>query len=278
MTNTETDRCATGPQRPSSRLRQLARSCVATIDAFGTPDLATTGPTGSADAMSEPLASSTEGEPLRGAHPLPPFARFAKRIVDLLAALVLLPPGLLVVLVAAIAIKLDSPGPVLFRQLRVGRNGRKFRMIKLRTMSVDNDDSHHATYVAQLIRGDAPPHRGGMFKITDDPRVTRVGRFLRAFSVDELPQVINVITGDMSLVGPRPALPREVALYDEWALQRLAVRPGLTGLWQVSGRSELDFRAMVDLDVRYWQQWSLATELRILMKTPAAVLSRKGTA
>ena len=217
------------------------------------------------------------GEPF-GADRFSRPARIAKRVLDLVVVVMLLVLGIPVLILAAVAIKLDSGGPVLFSQQRVGRRGRIFRIVKLRTMFVNNDESAHADYVARLIRGEAEQQAGGMFKLTADPRITRVGSVLRKLSIDELPQVINILRGDMSVVGPRPALPREVELYDERALQRLVVRPGLTGLWQVSGRSQLTFQEMVDLDIAYWERWSLLRELMILVKTPAAVLAKKGAA
>ena len=219
-----------------------------------------------------PQATALDGTALRHS------VRFTKRLLDVLLALALGPVSLPLVAAAAVAIKLNTPGPVLFWQWRVGWNGRLFRMVKLRTMVIGNDESRHVAYVAELIRGEAAQQAGGIFKITDDPRVTRIGGLLRRLSIDELPQIFNVLRGDMSIVGPRPALPREVELYDERASQRLKVRPGLIDLWQVSGRSELDFRAMVDLDVAYWERWTLTRELTIILKTPAAVLNRRGTA
>jgi lipopolysaccharide/colanic/teichoic acid biosynthesis glycosyltransferase len=216
-----------------------------------------------------------EGNPFARALPL--RARIVKRVLDVLGAalgLLLLSPVLLVTMVA---IRLDSPGPALLRQLRVGADGRRFTLLKLRTMFVDNNDSHHLAYVTSLIKG-AASRNGGMFKLIDDPRITRVGRFLRRFSFDEAPQLWNVLTGSMSLVGPRPALMAEVELYGPDALNRLRVKPGLTGLWQVSGRCELTFDQMIELDTRYWHDWTLRMELRVLWQTPPAVLSGRGAA
>jgi len=178
---------------------------------------------------------------------------------------------------AVVAIKVDSRGPILFRQERLGADGKRFTMLKLRTMKVDNDDREHREYMARLIRGEAEQH-DGLFKLTKDNRVTRAGAFLRRYSIDELPQLWNVLNGDMSLVGPRPALPHEVALYDERAWQRLRVQPGLTGLWQVSGRCDLSFEEMVTLDVAYWQNWNIFRDIDILIKTPTVVLGGKGAA
>lgn len=209
--------------------------------------------------------------------PLSLADRFVKRSIDVVGALVGLAIFLPVLLIAAIAVKLDSPGPVLFTQERVGQCGRKFRILKLRTMHKNNDGTAHLEYVAALMRGEAHSE-DGVFKLTADPRITRVGRTLRKLSIDEIPQLVNVLLGHMSLVGPRPPMAEEVTLYDEWTWQRLRVKPGLTGLWQVSGRCELDFHEMVELDLRYQEAWSPILELSILLKTPAAVLSARGAA
>jgi exopolysaccharide biosynthesis polyprenyl glycosylphosphotransferase len=170
-------------------------------------------------------------------------------------------------LALAIAIRLDSPGPALFRQTRVGRNGRTFTMFKLRTMRTD----------AESVRDDlANDVDQVLFKVRQDPRVTRIGRVLRRYSLDELPQLINVVRGEMSLVGPRPALPDEVAAYDHDPRRRLVVRPGLTGLWQVSGRSDLSWRESVRLDLDYVDNWSLPRDLAIVGRTVQAVLGHRG--
>jgi lipopolysaccharide/colanic/teichoic acid biosynthesis glycosyltransferase len=175
------------------------------------------------------------------------------------------------------AVRWDSRGPAIFRQVRMGANGRRFQLYKLRTMHHGNDDRVHREYVAQLITGGGQRH-DRMYKLVDDPRVTRVGRVLRHFSIDEVPQLWNVLKGDMSLVGPRPPLPHETQLYSASAWRRLRVKPGITGLWQVSGRSELSFDEMVSLDVSYWRRWSLRSDLAILLKTPRTVLSGRGAA
>jgi len=195
--------------------------------------------------------------------------RVAKGIMDRVAAafaLVLVGPLLLVLLAA---VRLDSPGPALFRQQRVGRGNRRFTMLKLRTMSVDAEERRED--LVGLNESD-----GALFKIRNDPRITRVGRVLRRFSLDELPQLINVLRGEMSLVGPRPPLPSEVADYEFDVRRRLAVKPGLTGLWQVSGRSDLSWDDAVRLDLRYVDNWSPLLDLQILFKTGRAVLSRSG--
>ncbi len=192
-----------------------------------------------------------------------------KRTLDLAgAALLLLLAGPLM-LAAALAVRLDSAGPVLFRQARVGRDGKPFTILKFRTMVADAED--RLDEVAGL--NEAGHH---FFKVRRDPRVTRVGRLLRKWSIDETPQLWNVLRGDMALVGPRPPLPREVARYEPWHMRRLRVRPGLTGLWQVSGRSDVDFDEAVRLDLFYIENWSVGLDLAILARTVRAVLGRDG--
>ena len=176
--------------------------------------------------------------------------------------------GPLFVLIA-LAIKLDSPGPVFHRQKRIGRHGQPFSMLKFRSMRYDAEN------VLSLL-GDRNEAVGPMFKIRRDPRITRVGRWLRRTSLDELPQLLNVVRGQMSLVGPRPPLPQEVASYEDWQFGRLRVRPGMTGLWQVTGRSEIPFIEMVRLDLYYARNWSLWLDLKILLRTPPSVLSGRG--
>jgi lipopolysaccharide/colanic/teichoic acid biosynthesis glycosyltransferase len=174
-----------------------------------------------------------------------------------------------IVLIATI-IKLTSPGPVFIKQERVGRYGRLFDCYKFRSMRADAEAMRDQ--LEQLNHHDAPL----IFKMRSDPRVTRFGSFLRRASLDELPNLFNVLRGDMSIVGPRPPLPREVAHYTAKHMQRLAATPGLTGLWQVSGRSELGFDQMVDLDLEYIDRWSLWLDAQILLKTPGAVLGGRG--
>lgn len=176
-------------------------------------------------------------------------------------------------------IKLNSKGPVFFRQERIGRNGRKFNVLKFRSMYLDNDDVIHREYVKQLIKGNVPATNEGtaVFKIQGDPRVTPVGRYLRKYSLDELPQFINVLRGEMSLVGPRPPIRYEVDNYSGWQRNRLiGKRPGITGLWQVTGRSSTSFDDMVRLDLRYLNRWTIFLDLKILLRTPLAVLKCKG--
>lgn len=192
-----------------------------------------------------------------------------KGAVDRVVAAVLLILALPAIAGCALIIKFTSPGPVIFRQARVRENGATFTMYKLRTMTVDAE-----TRLAELL--DANEVGGGLFKIKSDPRVTKVGAWLRRLSIDELPQLWNVVIGDMSLIGPRPALPHEVQTYDEWARRRLAVKPGLTGLWQVSGRSNLTWLESVRIDSDYVDNWRLRRELSIALRTIKVVLSRNG--
>lgn len=199
----------------------------------------------------------------------------AKRSLDIVLALTLLFVMLPLLLAVAVGVRLSSPGPVLFRQERVGRDGRLFCFYKFRTMLHGNDASQHRAYYEQLIRGAAPPVKG-TYKMANDARITPFGRLLRRYSLDEFPQLINVLRGDMSLVGPRPPIPYEVSWYGPRELQRLSVTPGITGLWQVSGRSTLNFQEMIELDLAYITRWSLTRDLRILLRTPWAVVSGKG--
>jgi len=179
---------------------------------------------------------------------------------------VLLLPALAAI---AVVIRMEGPGPVLFRQTRVGKDGQPFTLFKFRTMVV-NAEQRRAD-LSRLNDSD-----GLLFKMRKDPRVTRVGSWLRRYSLDELPQFVNVLTGDMSLVGPRPALPGEMISYGEYVRRRLAVKPGITGLWQVNGRSDLPWDEAVRLDVRYVENWSFVLDLQILWKTWSAVVRGDG--
>ncbi len=204
---------------------------------------------------------------------------FVKRVMDIVAGAFLLVVLSPVFLVVAVAVRADSAGPVFFRQPRVGKCGRVFQMAKFRTMVAGNDDSIHREYYEKLVRGEAEARtneKGEAVFLLDDPRITRVGRFLRRTSLDELPNLLNVISGEMSLVGPRPAIQYEVDLYDERAQGRLAVKPGMTGLAQVRGRGSLDFQQIIDLDLSYVERQSLRLDLEILLATPRAVLTRRG--
>jgi lipopolysaccharide/colanic/teichoic acid biosynthesis glycosyltransferase len=206
--------------------------------------------------------------------PVPVAGRLVKRCMDVILGTLVLVIAAPFMALAALAVRLDSPGSVLFRQARTGMGGRPFQMLKFRTMHHGADSAPHEEYVASLINGSGRTigsGNGGLFKLVDDDRVTRVGRFLRRFSLDELPQLFNVLRGDMSLVGPRPPIPYEVSRYSDWHGRRLDVRPGMTGLWQVSGRSRLSYDDMVRLDLRYIDTWSLGRDVLIMLKTMPAM-------
>lgn len=203
---------------------------------------------------------------------------FACRALDVIVAAVLLIILLPVMLLIAAAIRLDSGGPVLFRQRRLGRSLKPFTVQKFRTMRHGASHDVHREFVVSLIAGNEPSRTEGKpkFKLCSDDRVTRVGGFLRRSSLDELPQLWNVLRGEMSLVGPRPPIPYEVEHYPAHWFARFAVKPGVTGLWQVSGRSELTLEEMITLDVQYVQRRSVWLNLRILLRTVPAVLSLRG--
>jgi lipopolysaccharide/colanic/teichoic acid biosynthesis glycosyltransferase len=205
-----------------------------------------------------------------------------KRLMDIAGSagmLILCSPLLLII---AAAIKATSRGPVLFRQQRVGQYGRYFTFLKFRSMQINNDQRVHQEYVTKLIANEAdskPLNRNGegVYKLTNDTRITRVGKFLRRTSLDELPQFLNVLEGDMSLVGPRPPIPYELEAYQTWHRRRvLDVKPGITGLWQVTGRSRVKFDEMVRLDLRYATSWSPWLDFKILLRTPLAIIKGVG--
>jgi lipopolysaccharide/colanic/teichoic acid biosynthesis glycosyltransferase len=210
------------------------------------------------------------------------LSRGVKRMMDVTGSLVLLALLSPVFFLIAAAIKLTSSGPVLFRQQRIGEHGTPFTFLKFRSMHANNDSSQHKEYVRQLIAGQAAknPANGngeGVFKLTNDPRITPVGSFLRRTSLDELPQFVNVLRGEMSLVGPRPPVPYEVEAYATWHRRRLLeAKPGITGLWQVHGRSRVGFDEMVRLDLRYARQSSPWLDVKILLQTPKAVIAGNG--
>lgn len=205
-----------------------------------------------------------------------------KRAIDIVGSIVALVCASPLFVAIAVAIKATSKGPVFFRQRRIGQHGRPFVFLKFRSMYLGNNHGIHKEYVQQLIAGKAQRQqangaRQGVFKLTKDPRITRVGSFLRRTSLDELPQFINVLKGEMSLVGPRPPVPYEVEAYDLWHRSRLLeAKPGITGLWQVSGRSRVTFDEMVRLDLRYARLWTPWLDLQILLRTPAAVFLGEG--
>jgi lipopolysaccharide/colanic/teichoic acid biosynthesis glycosyltransferase len=204
--------------------------------------------------------------------------RALKRVMDVFGSMVALLVFLPAFVIITVLVKLTSDGPVFFCQKRVGQYGKEFNFYKFRTMHVDNDSEMHREYVAKLIAGGGDLGQGkGVYKLIDDPRVTPLGRFLRRTSLDELPQFVNVLMDDMSLVGPRPPLPYEYERYQTWHKRRvLELKPGLTGLWQVEGRSRTTFDEMVRMDLRYATIRSLWVDLKILMQTPAAMFSGRG--
>lgn len=201
-----------------------------------------------------------------------------KRVMDVAGSTLMLIACMPLFATIALLVKATSRGPVLFRQDRIGQYGRRFTFLKFRSMRVDNDETVHKEYVKRLIAGVAervPANTagGGVYKLAGDKRITPIGKFLRKTSLDELPQFLNVLRGDMSLVGPRPPIPYELAAYQTWHRRRvLQVKPGITGLWQVTGRSRVRFDDMVRLDLRYAISWSPWLDVKILMRTPGAVI------
>jgi exopolysaccharide biosynthesis polyprenyl glycosylphosphotransferase len=195
-----------------------------------------------------------------------------KRAIDIGSSLFVLVFGIPFYALIAVLIKLTSEGPVLFAQERIGQDGKPFKFYKFRTMVLNNDDEVHRQFAVNFIKGTVmnevhPSNGQNVYKIVKDPRVTPIGKFLRRTSLDELPQFINVLKGEMSLVGPRPPLNYEIAHYKEWHKKRLFAKPGLTGLWQVSGRSTVPFEEMVALDLYYIENWSLLFDLKIILRT-----------
>jgi lipopolysaccharide/colanic/teichoic acid biosynthesis glycosyltransferase len=208
-----------------------------------------------------------------------------KRVMDVVLSCLLLMLLSPLLLLAAIFIKLDSPGPVIFRQTRIGKQGKPFTFLKFRSMRQDADPRAHQEHMRTLIRGtdtsgpgsdDSRSSGDRAGKLCRDGRVTRVGRFIRKTSVDELPQLFNVLRGEMSLAGPRPPLPYEVGIYEDWHMRRLEVMPGITSLWAVRGRADIPFDDQVRMDIEYIENRSLWLDVRILMQTPWAVISGKG--
>jgi exopolysaccharide biosynthesis polyprenyl glycosylphosphotransferase len=205
------------------------------------------------------------------------LSRLAKRALDVVVSLIAITLFSPLFILISVAVKLTSKGPVLFRQERVGQYGRRFSFLKFRSMKCGSNSHIHQEYVKQFISGTIAKEQGVTYKITQDPRLTRIGGFLRKSSLDELPQLINVLKGEMSLVGPRPAIPYEIDFYQMWHRTRfLEVKPGITGLWQVTGRSKTTFDDMVRLDLRYVKQWSFWLDIKILLRTPQAVFSGEG--
>ena len=194
--------------------------------------------------------------------------KFAKRVLDITLCLLALPCILPIILLCSVLIYIDNPGPIFFKQLRTGKGGRRFKMFKLRTMATNAEEMKlKYAHLNELTWPD--------FKITNDPRVTRVGRILRKTSLDELPQIFNIIKGDMSIVGPRPTS-FDMSTYSLWHTERLEVQPGLTGLWQVSGRSDLDFDDRLRLDIEYIENQSFWLDVKIIIRTFTSILTQKG--
>jgi lipopolysaccharide/colanic/teichoic acid biosynthesis glycosyltransferase len=244
-------------------------------------NLADQPPVAAPAAKRDALVLAGAGRPVAGASAAPPVAAreaarqatlIARRALDLVLATVALLLLLVLLVVIAVLIKLDTPGPILFRQRRLGKDMRPFTVLKFRTMRTDATSDAHMRYIAEAARSADGRDGSTLKKLTDDPRVTRVGRTLRRLSIDEIPQLFNVIAGQMALVGPRPAIEYELEHYEPAHFERFNVRPGITGLWQVSGRSTLGFKDMLDLDAAYATHATFATDVRILVRTPAAAV------
>jgi exopolysaccharide biosynthesis polyprenyl glycosylphosphotransferase len=222
---------------------------------------------------------SVEGLPLLSVSPvrIGRSSLLLKRVIDVAAASVLLVAATPLLLVLAWLIHRDSPGPVFYRQRRLGMDIREFTLFKFRTMKDGTDDGPHREYVEQIMRVDALPAANNLYKLDRSGEITGVGAWLRRTSLDELPQLVNVVRGDMSLVGPRPAIEYELELYEPHHFERFAVPAGLTGLWQVEARAHSTFREALDLDVAYARGWSLALDLRLLLRTPLLMIRRRET-
>ena len=204
---------------------------------------------------------------------------FSKRLLDVVLATAMFAAALPIMVVVAVLVAVDSPGPILYKQRRVGQSGEEFDLYKFRSMRHNADDGIHRTAIARFMKGerlDSSRTPDSPYKLGDDPRITRIGRFIRKTSLDELPQIWNIITGQMSLVGPRPPIPYEVALYSKRAMQRLNGKPGLTGPWQVYGRGTVTFHEMVEMDIAYLRNRSLAYDLKLMLQTIPAVLNGRG--
>ena len=226
------------------------------------------------------VAVVVEPEPLRlrvGNCDYPWWQCGLKRSVDILSAVAVLTVGAPLFIFLALAVRFSSPGPVFFRQVRLGKDGQPFTFYKFRSMHHKNDDAAHRDFAKDFISGDMSenPDRT-VFKMVRDPRITPIGRFLRRSSLDELPQFLNVLRGEMSLVGPRPPISYEIEHYQDWHKDRLKVKPGLTGLWQVSGRSSVGFDEMVMLDLYYIAHWNLQLDLKIVARTVPAMVKGDG--
>ncbi len=209
------------------------------------------------------------------------FGLLVKRTIDVIVSLLVLVLGFPFFLAIALLIKATSRGPVFFKQRRIGENGRSFVMYKFRTMKEGIDDTVHREFTQNFIKGNClqstlDDSGAKIYKLTNDSRITGIGGFLRRVSLDELPQFINILRGEMSIVGPRPPLPYEYECYEEWHKKRVTVKPGLTGLWQVQGRSSVPFDQMVRLDIHYIENWSLSMDLKIMLWTLPVMLAGTG--
>ncbi len=227
------------------------------------------------------VADAHQGGGYPSALQMPSMVLSCKRVVDVAFSLCVIVFGLPFYLLIAALIKLTSEGSVLFTQDRVGKDEQPFKLFKFRTMTVGNDDDAHRDFARNFINGEAAGQAkdnagNRMFKMVADPRVTSIGKFLRRTSLDELPQFINVLKGEMTLVGPRPPVVYELPHYQEWHKRRLTVKPGLTGLWQVSGRSTVPFDEMVKLDIHYIENWSFLLDLKIILRTIPVMLFGSG--
>jgi lipopolysaccharide/colanic/teichoic acid biosynthesis glycosyltransferase len=203
-----------------------------------------------------------------------------KRVLDILFSLLVMIPICLVVAIVAVCIRFETPGPIFYRQKRLGLNGHEFMMLKFRSMYINNDDSVHRQAIARFMDGHKlnEGKEDISYKKNDDPRITKVGRFIRKTSIDELPQFFNVLRGDMTLVGPRPPLLYEIERYEQRDWLRLAGKPGLTGIWQVYGRSRVSFKEMVEMDIQYLQQQSHLLDLKLICLTLPVMLFGRGGA
>jgi exopolysaccharide biosynthesis polyprenyl glycosylphosphotransferase len=222
---------------------------------------------------------TVEGLPLLGlsAKRISGPERAAKRLIDLIGSSLMLTLFAPVFVLVSIAVKLDSPGPIFFRQQRLGQGMKEFTMLKFRTMGADTDDAAHREYIRGLMETGAAPEQTNLYKLDRADSITRVGQWLRRLSLDELPQLINVFRGDMSLVGPRPCLKYETELFEPHHFARFSVPAGVTGLWQVTARARSTFKEALDLDVGYARSWSLGLDLRLLFRTPVRVLKGDDT-
>ena len=208
------------------------------------------------------------------------FPALCKRCIDIAGSLLCILLFSPVFIIASVLIKCTSKGAVFFKQTRMGENGRQFTMLKFRTMEENNNESIHKQFIQEFIHSSSnsdDDDTDRTYKIIDDPRVTKIGKWLRKTSMDEIPQFFNVLLGDMSIVGPRPAIPYEVEEYDIWHKRRMiGVKPGITGFWQVNGRSRTDFNNMVRMDIQYTNHWTPVMDLFLILKTPFSLLSAKG--